>query len=179
MEYELPAGTIIQIDRGSLPIMKLRTWYVGTNGYVYSSSDMLLHRVLTAAQRGEVVDHKNGNTLDNRSHNLRKVTNAENVRCRHHRNSNNTSGFPGVSFTWARGRKPGITYELGKPWFAKITVARKQIALGRFATKAEAATAYETATKHFFGIFAPHTLPSFKRHPEIAVTTLALLKAAA
>ncbi len=161
MEYRLSSGRILIIDKRSLPILRLGSWYVGANGYVYTNR-ALLHRILTNAGPEDVVDHRNGDPLDNRLRNLRLVTNTENIRCRHVRNKNNTSGFPGVSKTFARGRS-GVTYDLAKPWFAKITVARAQIALGRFETKEQAATAYEVATQYYFGKFAPHTLPVFKR----------------
>lgn len=40
--------------------------------------DKLLHRVILDAKKGEIVDHINGNGLDNRMENLRIVTVAEN-----------------------------------------------------------------------------------------------------
>src|SRR5260221_5833659 len=53
---------------------------------------LIMHGVILGTQPGEKVDHKNGDSLDNRRDNLRKATNAENQRNRGMTRSN-TSGF--------------------------------------------------------------------------------------
>ena len=82
-----------------------------------------------------VIDHIDGNKLNNKLHNLRDVTNAKNLRSYRRKNSNNTSGFAGVSKNW-------------DGWKAEITFGLKKINLGTYDTKEEAAAAY-TAVKIF------------------------------
>ena len=47
---------------------------------------------------GNIVDHKNSNTLDNRKSNLRVVPDCNNSMNRKSRNRNNTSGYRNVSW---------------------------------------------------------------------------------
>ncbi|MFO0005281.1 MAG: HNH endonuclease, partial [bacterium] len=55
-----------------------------------------LHRVITKAKLDDVVDHKNGNGLDNRLENLR-VTNSTGNNRNARKRKNSTSKYKGVS----------------------------------------------------------------------------------
>lgn len=76
-----------------------------------------------------VVDHINGNKLDNRIINLRVVSHSINGLNRLKTNKNNSSGFRGVSWNKGRGR-----------WDAYVKINFKKIFLGRFANKEDAIT---------------------------------------
>lgn len=77
-----------------------------------------------------VVDHINYDGLDNRRENLQILSSAENTR-RRRLNFNNTSGIRGIS-----QRKSGS-------WHAQICYMRKVISIGTYATKENAAIAYD------------------------------------
>ena len=100
---------------------------------------ILLHREITAAPPGSHVDHVNGVRLDNRRANLRVGTHAENMRNRK-MHVNNTSGHRGVS--WSRS-------SLG--WRAAIKVDGRTRVLGVYASKLEAAAAYQGARQRATG----------------------------
>lgn len=99
-----------------------------------------LHRLIVNAKPGEYVDHINGNTLDNRSINLRVCTNAANIRNGGIR-INNKSGFNGVHWDLQRSR-----------WVAKIKVNYRSIFLGRFNTIQEAIEARRQATEKYWSV---------------------------
>lgn len=63
-----------------------------------------LHRLILAAPRGLVVDHINGDTLDNRRDNLRLVTHKVNMRNRHGANANSVTGVRNVRLDSRNGR---------------------------------------------------------------------------
>lgn len=128
---------LINID--DLPIISPIAWTLDARGYVVGrpeghGSSITMHRLLIFGleKGGGSTDHLNRIRTDNRRENLRKCTTAENSR-----NTglakNNTSGFKGVKKT-AEGR-----------WKARITRDRKEIHLGHFDTKEEAAAAYDAA----------------------------------
>ena len=67
----------------------------GTRCKAGPTKAILLHRVLAGARAGEVVDHINGDRLDNRRENLRVCSHGENMRNRR-MHKNNTTGYPNV-----------------------------------------------------------------------------------
>lgn len=101
------------------------------------------HRIIWLWMKGEwpnhLLDHIDGNRVNNRWSNLRFATPLENSR-----NAglpkDNTSGYRGV--VQSRGR-----------WKAQIKFNGRSKHLGVFDTKEEAALAYETAAKDHFGEF--------------------------
>jgi hypothetical protein len=88
-------------------------------------------------------DHINRNPLDNRKHNLRPATHAENSRNQSLR-TNNTSGVTGVS------RSKSIS-----KWIAEIRINKEHFYLGSFANKDDAIRARLNAEVKYFGEFAP------------------------
>lgn len=89
-----------------------------------------MHRFLLGMSGHAIVDHKNGDTLDNRRCNLRTVTQAENGQNRQKLVVNNTSGYRGVSYDSARGK-----------WAAYAKIGGKKRTAGRYDTPEEAAEA--------------------------------------
>lgn len=92
--------------------------------------------------KGEMVDHKNGNTLDNRRSNLRIATRHENLQ-NQRRHADNKSGFKGVTYRADENK-----------WEAAIKAGGVNIYLGQFTSPEEAHKAYNEAAEKFFGEFA-------------------------
>lgn len=101
-----------------------------------------LQRFLTRAASGVLVDHENGNGLDNQRSNLRQATQSENQRNAALR-KDNSSGRKGVGWS-----------NRAKKWRARIRLHGKQTHLGLFTDKEQAHAAYRAAAHHLFGEFA-------------------------
>lgn len=122
---------------------KLRKYYVKSETKRKGTRNKLkLHRFLMDAKEGEVVDHLNGDTLDNRLCNLRRCTVAQNAMNRS-LNKNNTSGYKGV--VW---HTQALKYQ------ARISVNSRWKSLGMYSDKKVAALAYNEAAKLYYGEFA-------------------------
>jgi HNH endonuclease len=113
-------------------------WYYSGRGYANTNKSIKMHRLIMDAPPGMVVDHINGNTLDNRKANLRIVKQSTNIRNGKLR-SNNKSGFKGVNYHKAR-----------KQWRAYIMVDYKHINLGWFTVKEDAIKARLEAERRYF-----------------------------
>jgi len=103
-----------------------------------------MHREILGLPYGDprMADHVvPENTLDNRRSNLRIVTGPQN-NCNRRSQSNNTSGFKGVTFVRARSK-----------WQAQIGVNGKNINLGHFSTPEEAHRVYCDASIRYHGEF--------------------------
>ena len=109
---------------------------------------ILMHRAILGLEAGNPLqgDHiNNAATLDNRRSNLRKATHIENT-WNSSKKVYNKNGFKGVSID----KKASHLH----PWRARITVGKKEIRLGNFATPELANAAYKEAAKKYFGEFA-------------------------
>lgn len=102
-----------------------------------------MHREIMQASNGELVDHKNHNTLDNRKYNLRIVGSSGNAMNRLMR-SDNSSGICGVSW-----------HKHSKKWRAYISVCGNIKSLGYFHEKTEAIAARLSANNRH-GYHANH-----------------------
>jgi hypothetical protein len=131
--------------------------------------EISLHRFLMGACPGTLVDHKNGDTLDNRrSTNLRLCTNSQNVA--------NSRPYAGKRTAELRGvyqQKNGL-------YRAQISYQNKKIALGEYANEELAAVAYDNAAYDLFGEFAKINFPKLLRQRNRAAKKIAeMLKDAA
>ena len=113
--------------------------------YFTNSKKEYLHRLLVNCPKGMVVDHINGNTLDNRKENLRICSKIENQYNQKKHKGNRHSKFKGV--TYRKDLK-------SKPWEAFIYKDGKSKRLGYFKTEQLAAKAYNKAAKKAYGEFA-------------------------
>lgn len=118
------------------------SWGVDSQGYAIATINgkkVKMHTFLGYPYH----DHHNRNKLDNRKENLVKCTTSEN-NLNKTKQSNNTSGFIGVS--WHK--------QLGK-WRARVNVNKKEIPLGLFDKLHDAVKARLVAEKKYYGEFAP------------------------
>lgn len=90
------------------------------------------------------IDHKDGNTLNNKIENLRDATRSDNS-ANSKRKITNSSGYKGVYFRSDTNK-----------WQAALTKNYKKISLGSYKTALEAHNAYVEASKKYFGDFAKH-----------------------
>jgi hypothetical protein len=128
-------------------------WHVsGNNGKFYAvrtykvdantTSIRRLHRDIMNAQPGELIDHRNGNSFDNRQDNLRPATSTQNGYNKRKR-KNASSQYIGVSYD-----------KNYKKWVAQISYDGKLHWLGRFENEIDAAKAYDSASKKYHKEFA-------------------------
>ena len=103
-----------------------------------------MHREVMLLKIGdnEIVDHINGNGLDNRKENLRLSNRSLNSVNRKLLRNTNKSGYCGVS------RVKGLKKN---KWTAHITKNNKNIYLGLFKSKKEAARAYNEKARKLYG----------------------------
>lgn len=148
-KLELTKGYVSFIDECDAAKVAACNWQV-----VFGSSENLpyakgcpdgkkwvrLHRFLMEPEDGFVIDHRDGDTLNNRRSNLRVATRQENDKNRRLQ-KNSSTGLKGVS-------------AVGKGFSASIRVDRKSRSLGTFRTAIEAALAYDAAALAHFGEFA-------------------------
>ena len=147
----LTQGKFAIVDADDYDRLAKYEWYCQKDGntfYAYRSKParLAMHREITKAPKGMLVDHIDGNGLNNRKSNVRVCTRAQNAWNRR-------------PLANCRSRYKGVTEHKTGKWQAHITASRKTYHLGSFDDEAEAALAYDRKAKELFGEFAYLNFP--------------------
>lgn len=127
---QLSNGGKVIVDAVDYDFLSHYYWYKADVGYARNSYKMFMHTMIMGlADKRYVVDHINGDKLDNRRRNLRVVTASVNS-INNRRKPHGASGYKGV-YQDARTKR----------WVAQF----RHKHLGTFSDEEVAATAYQTA----------------------------------
>jgi hypothetical protein len=124
------------------PDTRIKTFYARRHSH---GRTMLMHRMIMQPPKGMVIDHINGNGLDNRRCNLRVCTQEQNAR-NNAPKANAASRFKGV-------------FPCGDKWGAKVTHRKRTHRLGVFDDEVEAAKARDRLALELHGPFARLNFP--------------------
>ncbi len=126
-------------------------WYLSATGYAIRQfwknskpRTVYLHKFIFD-NPDTVIDHINGNRLDNRRINLRFCTQSQNLMNRIKRKRLSSSKYKGVYFRKDTGKFVARIKQIG---------TKKHINLGCFVNELDAAKAYNAAAIEYFGEFA-------------------------
>lgn len=148
-------GTAALVDDDDFGFLNQWQWRVNSEGYVIRSINLngkeyvrRLHRIIADAPDGVMVDHINGNPLDNRRKNLRTVTPRQNCL---NRSATRNKAHP---YKGVYKNKCAATYT------ARINAGGKSRYLGSFSDPVDAARAYDEAAREFHGEYARLNFPT-------------------
>lgn len=154
IEIPLTQGKFALIDKVDFELVSQHKWFAVKMGNYWRSTSnrkrklggkkaiIYMHRLIMNPPKRLMIDHINGNGLDNRRSNLRICTTAENQHNQHARQGG-SSRYKGVD--WKKRNKK---------WQVRISVNCKHIHLGLFDNEIEAAHVYDQAAVKYHGEFA-------------------------
>lgn len=150
-EIPLSQGYKALVDDGDYERLVVFRWCAQiSGGHVYAKRtkrSIMMHNVVFSPPSGFIVDHKNGNTLDNRRENLRLADKRTNAR-----NSRKHKGYAGRPCT---SKFKGVYHDKRhRRWVAYINADGLRHSLGSFGTEKAAAEAYNRGARRLHGEFA-------------------------
>lgn len=135
-------GKQFYFDKDDYDKIKNYCWHITKDGYVSTTSKLIMHRLIMNCPDDMIVDHINHKKHDNRKSNLRICSNSQNIMNKV-LNSNNASGVTGVYWNKRKGK-----------WIASITINGKRIHLGYFIKFDDAVNARKKAEDKYFGEYS-------------------------
>jgi AP2 domain. len=161
-EIKLKNGQVVLVDDEDFGFLNRFTWSLrkcADRHYVVTAKRIgdkyhatYMHRMILNAPPFLVVDHANGNTLDNRKENLRVCTQTENS---YNRKPTTGYQYKGVQ----KVKSTGTKRPRRRRFIASIFYKGKPINLGYYETEEDAARAYDKKAKELFGEFARLNFP--------------------
>lgn len=149
----LNEGSVAVTDGASYEKVSKHTWMKDSKGYASTTIEgrpvRLQNFLFDEIPEGLIVDHINGDKLDNRMCNLRFATNRENI-ANSSSKKGSTSSYKGVSFDSSRGK-----------WISSIQINGKTKHLGRYDKEEDAAKAYDRAAFSAYGSYARLNFPQY------------------
>lgn len=145
----LTQGKVATIDAADVHLVEKLNWVAMKDkwGHYYAAAPDLetgrkvrMHRVISGAAAGTLVDHADLDTLNNRRSNIRPCSNSQN-QANKRQNKNNKVGVKGVC-------------KYRNRYHAQITFNHKRIHLGFWDSPEEAGAAYAQMARELFGAFA-------------------------
>jgi hypothetical protein len=139
----------VKVDDEDYDYINQWKWFRDSVGYATrcfctdgKHKQVRMHKFITGTDSKTIIDHANGDALDNRRCNLRECSQRENLQNRKPKH-NGHSKYKGVSY-----------HMNTKKWYSKITVFGDVIKLYYGDSEIDAAKAYDMAAIEHFGEFA-------------------------
>ncbi|ULT55392.1 HNH endonuclease [Neobacillus drentensis] len=145
-EIKLYDGSITVVDDEDFEKYGNYKYYSNGKGHVYRNGEkgtMYLHREIMNAPDGMIVDHINGDKLDNQKSNLRIATPRQNQFNKRKTGKETSSIYKGVC--WIKKTSA---------WLSSIRIDGVRTNLGYYETEEAAAIAYNEKAKSYHGEFA-------------------------
>lgn len=159
-EIPLPQGKVVLVDDEDYDWLNQWNWrahrahdadmfYVIRRTFKHEGRRVVaMHRQILGASPGELVDHRDGNSLNNQRSNLRFCDWFQNNWNRR-KGVRNSSGYKGVYW-----------HKTNNSWAAQIVFKGHKLHLGLFPNPIEAARTYDVAAFEHYGDFAVLNFPT-------------------
>jgi len=100
-KIDIAGGSVALVDPEDAHLVRQYRWHRGGTKNRYAAANIdgkttYMHRVIMATVPGEIVDHIDGDPLNNRRSNLRLVSRSENAA--NMTNTSNATGYRGVAY---------------------------------------------------------------------------------